>query len=264
MHVSKLVTSGLAAGILGVSAVFAAHAAPATVVVTPANTQGWSTADTRPGGTVSFVNDSTAPLGTGALQLTTDSTNAAKAQYMHAANVPLSSNLELSYQTKQVSGPPTADPSYQLVLDLDGNGTPDTTLVYEPYWNGTVNPGAWQYWDVTSGQFWSSKTVTDGSCSLTAGSGGAPFYTLADVAKMCPNAVVLGFGVNIGSYNPNYVVETDAVDFNGTTYNFELTNTPTSKEQCKNGGYQNLTDDNGNAFPNQGQCVSYFNHQSHS
>lgn len=33
------------------------------------------------------------------------------------------------------------------------------------------------------------------------------------------------------------------------------------KDACKKGGYQNLTDANGNTFRNQGQCVSYFNHQ---
>src|SRR3954452_1219090 len=64
-------------------------AASSTIVVTPTNTQGWSTADTRPGGNVNFVLDSTAPAGIGALQLTTDNTTAAKAQYLHDANTPL-------------------------------------------------------------------------------------------------------------------------------------------------------------------------------
>lgn len=32
---------------------------------------------------------------------------------------------------------------------------------------------------------------------------------------------------------------------------------PTNKDQCKNGGYVNLVDDSGDAFKNQGQCVSY-------
>jgi len=36
---------------------------------------------------------------------------------------------------------------------------------------------------------------------------------------------------------------------------------PTSKDACKKNGYKNLTDANGNPFKNQGQCVSYFNHQ---
>lgn len=32
------------------------------------------------------------------------------------------------------------------------------------------------------------------------------------------------------------------------------------KDQCKKGGWQDLTDADGNSFRNQGQCVSYFNH----
>lgn len=35
-------------------------------------------------------------------------------------------------------------------------------------------------------------------------------------------------------------------------------NEPTSKEACKKGGWMSLTDAEGEAFRNQGQCVSYF------
>jgi hypothetical protein len=36
-----------------------------------------------------------------------------------------------------------------------------------------------------------------------------------------------------------------------------LNQEPQSKEDCKNGGWQNFVDDQGNAFKNQGDCVSY-------
>jgi hypothetical protein len=235
-----------------------AHAAT-TVVVTPSNSQGWTTDDTRVGGAVNFVADATAPLGTGALQLTTDSTNAAKAQYMLVASAPLSSVTELAYSTKQVSGPSFADASYQLQVDLNGAATGGfTTFVYEPYENGTVVPGAWQTWDVDAGQFWSSKTFSEGSCSVVAGAGGAPYYTLSGLQAACPDAVVVGYGVNIGSYNPSYDVYADALVFNGTTYDFELVTpeppvtTPNTKDECKNGGWKTFNP----AFKNQGQCVS--------
>jgi hypothetical protein len=32
---------------------------------------------------------------------------------------------------------------------------------------------------------------------------------------------------------------------------------PTDKDQCKDGGWQNLADDQGEPFPNQGQCVAF-------
>jgi hypothetical protein len=252
---------GITGLLAGVALPLAAKAAePSTVVVTPTNTQGWTTADTRPGGAVNYVSDPTSPYPSGALQLTTDATTVAKAQYLHSASGSLSDVTELSYSTKQVSGPPTADPSYQLAVDLNGAAAGGfTNLVYEPYWNGTVIPGEWQTWDVDAGQFWSSGTFSDGTCTVVSGFGGAPFYSLNALKAACPNAVVLGFGVNIGTFNPNYVVETDGVNFNGTTYNFELTNEPKDKDACKKDGYKNLTDQNGVAFKNQGQCVSWTN-----
>src|SRR5687767_216279 len=94
--------------------------AATTVVVTPTNTQGWSEADTRPGGTVTFVSDPSSPLPSGALQLTTDATTTAKAQYLHGANTALADVTELSYYTKQVSGPIHAAASYQVIVNLLG------------------------------------------------------------------------------------------------------------------------------------------------
>ncbi len=249
-----------------------AFSAGPTIVVTPTNQQGWSTADTRPGGAVNFVVDGTAPSGVGALQLTTDATTAAKAQYLHATSTPLVDVTELSYYTKQVSSPfAQADPSYQLPVCL-GGATPSTctgftTLVFEPYENGglgtpggVVIPNVWQQWDVDAGQFWSSRTYTDGgTCSVVAGAGGAPFYSLAALKTACPNAVVVGFGVNIGTFNPSYDVYTDLFNFNGTTYDFEPYLVPTNKDQCKDGGYVNAKRADGSSFKNQGDCIQYVN-----
>lgn len=41
---------------------------------------------------------------------------------------------------------------------------------------------------------------------------------------------------------------------------FLASNTPNNKDDCKNGGWQTLTDANGQPFKNQGQCVSSTNH----
>ncbi len=202
---------------------FTQHAAAAGTVVVGSTNGAWQTSDTRLGGTVSLIPDSSAPLGTSALQLTTDSTNAAKAQLLTATNTKLADIAALSYYTKQVStSSPSGDPSYQLSVDLNNDGTADTNLVYEPYWNGTPNPNTWQHWDVLSGKFWSSQTAG----GLTAGAGGPPLYTIADVLAHDPSATVVGFGVNVGSYNPSYNVEVDDLVFNDTTYNFEIP-TPT-------------------------------------
>lgn len=237
--------------------------AASTVVVTPTNTQGWSTADTRPGGSVDYVSDPSSPYHNGALQLTTNNTTTAKAQYLKAESTPLADATELSYSTRQVSGPVFAAPSYQLLVDLNGEAAGGfTTFVYEPYQNGVVVPNVWQTWDVDSGQFWSSRSFTEGTCAVVAGGGGAPFYTLTGLKSTCPDAVVVGFGVNIGSNNPGYNELADGVNFNGTTYDFEQYIVATSKEQCKNYGYKDVRDSEGNTFRNQGQCVSYVNGRS--
>lgn len=250
---SFITSATVAAAILMPVLTFAA----APVVVTPTNTQGWSTADTRPGGAVGFVSDSTAPSGVGALQLTTDLTTTAKAQYMHEATTALSAVTDLSYWTKQNSAVfPGGDPSYQLAVFLNGGTSGFTTFVYEPYENGVVVPGTWQSWDVDQGMFWSSRSVTCSNGNVIAGGGGAPFYTLSQINTLCPGAVVAGFGVNIGSNNPGYDVETDLVNFNGTVYDFEPYMVATTKDQCKNDGWKTVKDSSGNSFKNQGQCVS--------
>jgi hypothetical protein len=43
------------------------------------------------------------------------------------------------------------------------------------------------------------------------------------------------------------------------TYDFEKYHVATTKDQCKDGGWQNVTRADGSAFKNQGDCVSYVN-----
>ncbi len=255
--------AGAASIALSIVMPLAARADSSQVIVTPPlNSQGWSTADTRPGGAVTFTNDATAPGNphNGALGLTTDATTTAKAQYLHAANTPLSSVNELSYSTKQISALfPGGDPSYQLPVLLNGT-TGFTTLVFEPYQNAAQGPvvnGVWQSWNVANGLFWSSRTVTCSNGTIVGTPGGPATYTLAQVESTCPSANVVGFGVNIGSNNPGYNVEADLVDFNGTTYNFEPYVAVNDKDACKNDGYKTAVDANGNSFKNQGDCVSF-------
>ncbi len=52
-----------------------------------------------------------------------------------------------------------------------------------------------------------------------------------------------------------------SLDSGTTTYDFEKYLVATNKDQCKKDGWKTLQDSNGNSFKNQGQCVSYSNHQ---
>ncbi len=240
------------------------------VVVTPANMQGWSCvppqADTRPGGNATFIVDPTAPSGAGALQLTTDLTTTAKVQCVHSTNTLLTSIRQLSYWTKQNLGsPPVADPAYELATCLTGvtatgcaaqkapgAGSSFATLVFEPYQNGVVIPGAWQYWDVAAGRFWSTRTVVCSNGVVAGTPGGPATYTLAQLQTMCPEAVVFQYLVNVGTNNPGYNVETDLFNFNGTVYDFEPFSCGKDKggkqentsKQCKDRGDDNNDNEN--------------------
>ena len=266
-NMSRL-AAGISSGLLVALALpLSTFASSSPVVVTPSNTQGWSSADTRPGGAVNFVSDPSSPLPAGALQLTTDATTTAKAQYLHNTSTQLSDVTKLSYSTKQNAAIFAAGlPSYQLPTCLYGvtatgcvpspnaNGKSFATFVYEPYvdqGNAAVQQNTWQSWNVSSGKFWSTRT--EGG---VIASQGTYTYTLPQLKAFFPNAVVIQYGVNVGSNNPGYNVETDAFVFNDITYDFEQFQTPKNKDDCKNDGYKNLKDQNGNSFKNQGQCVS--------
>lgn len=269
MSIKRILATLTGSSLIALAMPVSAIAAPPQVIVTPpVNSQGWSTNDTTPDATVSFVADATAPGNphTGALRLATSASTSSKAQYFHAANVALSTVNELSYYTKQITPPgPVPDPAYQLTTLLNGTSG-YTNLVFEPYQNPgnngnpTVANNVWQKWDVATGLFWSTRTVTCSNGVIAGTPGGPASYTLADIKAACPSANVVAFGVNIGSNNPLYDVRTDLVNFNGTTYNFEPYQVANEKDQCKKDGYKNVTDANGNAFKNQGQCVSFVNH----
>jgi hypothetical protein len=262
--VSSLIT-------IGISLAFVAAASgQGTVIVTPSSTQGWSEAETGNGGDISFVVDNTPPGdGVGALRLTTDGSGVARAQYQHETATMLVNITQLSYWTKQVSGPAgVAAPAFQLETCLIG-AAPDTcsgytTLNFEPYQNpsqGPVVANEWQDWDVDAGLFWSSRTVQCQNGTITGGSGGSGgLYTLEQLKTACPNAAVFNHYVNVGTGAAGaWDVYTDLVNFNGTIYDFEPFLAPRNADQCKNNGWRTLRRSETRGFRNQGDCIQWVN-----
>jgi hypothetical protein len=211
----------------------------------------WYREDTRVGGAVQVYQSGDpgalpAPggdLGDGALALTTDHRTSAKAQLMtlhHVYGTPLADVDGLDYWTLQSSDSqpgvtnPVVLPSLQLQIDTNGVDTAGgfTTLVFEPYQetpagpSQPITPDTWQFWDATSKQWWSSRAIhceggsPDDPFDLAAGAGGPPFTTPATVAGGCPGAVVLGYGVNVGSNNPDAVTATDGLHFSTVNDDF--------------------------------------------
>jgi hypothetical protein len=83
------------------------------------------------------------------------------------------------------------------------------------------------------------------------------YVSWSDIVAANPDATILGgVGVNQGSGNPGLVTDVDAFSFDGTTYDFENYSSPTTKDDCKKGGWQDYYNP---TFKNQGDCVSWVN-----
>ena len=271
---NKILKLGALSGAVAMVSAPAAFA-DSMITVDPDNAEGWTAAANVAAGTTTYVDGAPAGLGASSLQLKTTSSNLDKATYGHAENIQLSELTSASYWTKQVASSSLGgSASMTFAVDLNGDNTWDTNLVYEPYWQNELSPdpdpvvaGEWQKWDVKDGMFWSTKSYGAGDAALVAGAGGAPFYSLDSVLADYPDAKLMVIGVGVGSTNPDYTIGVDGVELNGVTYNFEKvasSTMPTSKEDCKKDGWKTLKNVDGRMFSNQGQCVSFMAKQQAS
>lgn len=264
-QMNKILKLGTFTGAFSVLAAPAVFADTQATIVSPTSLHDWTDASIA-GGSVTYADGSPAGLGSSSLELKTMTDTASKAVYAHPEDMKLSDLQNASYWTKQIAASSDGgSAAMTLGVDLNGDGSWDTNLVFEPYWQNDLSPdaapvvkGEWQEWNVKDGMFWSSKAYGSGEAALIAGSGGAPFYSLQNILANYPDARLTGVGVNVGSYNLDYTIDVDGVKINGTTYDFERTNpTPTDKDQCKKDGWKALKNVDGRMFNNQGQCVSF-------
>ncbi len=246
----------------------AAQAATTTEVVTPASLAPgghWFSADTRPPGTGTFeAGPAAPPLGAGSFEARTPDTTA-KVQLLTNRHdgVRLDAITGLGYATYRdalSTGFEGAVPAINLLVDLDDDGTFDTTMVYEPYFQSVpaVATGVWQSWDAYAGRWWFSRSATLGRCAP----GYSSLCSWSEIVGAYPNARILtggpgSFGLNQGSFNAGTVANADALSItvvgNKTVYDLEATPpAPTSADQCKKDGWKNY----GTMFKNQGDCVS--------
>ena len=192
----------------------------------------WYMSDTRVGGGVVLTAASDPGgsgiggpegFGTGSLALTTNGQNTAKAQVLTAQfqGTLLSTVERLSYQTFQDdthTGFEDGLPSFQMTADINGDAEGGfTTLVFEPYNTpgNDVQNSVWQEWQPTdAGQNVASSRVLNEDCTTSSGGNpaGAPFESYASIAARGPDAEVIEIGVNVGSFNPNYVTAVDDVE----------------------------------------------------
>jgi hypothetical protein len=254
--------------------VFAGVVSPvsaAMFVVEPSNPQGWAFAQETPTGSGQFVNGpAVPPMGTGSAELTVDSTGGVVLGNAAYGGMALSNINTLEYSTYRVSGGNALAPALQFNIDtnqFDANVAWQGRLVYEPYHTQTVLTGEWQAWDTLddaagtgTGNWWFTGAPGNTVCPQ------ANPCTWTEVLTAFPNAGVhTVFGGVLfkagGGWVGGFVGNVDAFVINSDVYDFEAEApapaVPTSKDECKNGGWMNY----GDMFRNQGQCVSYVNHQ---
>lgn len=210
------------------------------------------------------------PLGSGSFLMSTP-TVADKGTLFNYDHIgtQLADITDISYATYRdpASIDGVALPSINIQVDKDGGALLPgdfLTLVYEPYLNGaTIQEGVWQTWETIPGTWWATRPIT-----LAGGTVCLPqvctFSWSAFVAAH-PNATIVGgFGVNQGSFNPGLIAATDALSIttNGTTITYDFELFEHAGDACKDGGWRTMTDDDGDSFRNQGQCVKYFNDKS--
>jgi hypothetical protein len=172
---------------------------------------------------------------------------------------------KISYATYRDSGAsPNQVPSINIQVDVNGDAQGGfTTLVFEPVYNmnqGAIQDDTWQTWDAYKGGqaiWWSTRPIP-GVCAFDC------FVTWDTIVAANPNAVIVGgFGVNQGSGNPALTAASDALtigsDGDCVTYDFEPYRIARTKDDCKNGGYNNVRRADGSTFKNQGQCIQYVN-----
>ncbi len=155
-------------------------------------------------------------------------------------------------------------PRFQIKVDTDNdgisNGNVHVAIGPSPSFTGCL-PG-WQ----STGNIIGNEDA--GRYDYSA-FGGSPFTTYSNA----PASVVAGEVISVqlvvdGSWNApatggdsEQTILVDNVLVNADLHTFDP-NVPTSKEQCKKGGWKSLEDANSQPFKNQGQCVSYFNHNN--
>ncbi len=148
-------------------------------------------------------------------------------------------------------------PRFQIGLEDEDSGDSGNIFVYfgsEPNYNDCPS-GVWTN---------TGDLLGFGSVDSSQLDGGTFYDSYADALAAYGDYTVteLSLVVDAGwaAEDAEQSVTIDNSQVNDTLFTYEIP-TPASKDECKKGGWMNRADDNGNAFKNQGQCVSFAAHQ---
>ncbi|HUR87151.1 MAG TPA: hypothetical protein VMY78_17615 [Solirubrobacteraceae bacterium] len=227
----------------------AATAQAAVTTVAPASPGIWQPllidatgADLPPGdGGATFVTGPPGqPAGVGSLSLVTATGHGNGAALVHStafAGTRLTDIRSMSYATYVTQTNGSQLPYVRLTVDVDGNGTPDDQLIFEPVYQrgfalgvparAPIQLGAWQLWNAREGGWWAVNGVGGASP-------GAGVKTLDAIAAAAPEARIVNVSPRNGGVSIFSGVVSPADRFDGnvdaftidtgsgpTTYDFE-------------------------------------------
>jgi hypothetical protein len=105
-----------------------------------------------------------------------------------------------------------------------------------------------------------SNNVISSTSMVDATQLGGGYETWSDFQADHATDAVTGIQLVVDGYTSDSIVaQFDNTMINSTLYNYEPT-TPATADSCKNGGWMSVTDSNGGSFKNQGDCVSWVQH----
>jgi len=256
----------VAAGVIALAMVPMAYAVDVSqLYVTPGDALAWADVSVN-GGAASYVDGAPIGFGAASLQITTNDYSTARAGFMRADFMKLEQLTKAGYWAKQISTLDLKETAhYEMDLDLDGDWSTDTTLIYKPskqIGGEFVQNNVWQYWDATNGQFYSTTNYGSGESALK---NDGTLYPLSTIKAWYPLAQIQVLGVMIGDDLINSTVLVDGISVGSSTYDFEkvvptdeeVVSVPKSVQECKKYGWETLFTTEGEDFRNQGQCVGY-------
>ncbi len=199
------------------------------IVVTPTNLQGWAAFNENTASAMFENGPAMPPYGTGSYEMSTGSGTGAGAggkSYFKTNNyngTRLDAISSMSYSTWVDVSTPGANiaPVIEMMVDTDGNGTRNTTLVFEPVYSpeqGAIVKGVWQFWNARTGKWRSTATV--GPIVPNT------YFTLDTFIAAFPNATIVewfpradgyGLGTSVGQASGG-----TWADFVGNVDGFEI------------------------------------------
>ncbi len=212
--------------------------------VRPNAANGWASVSQRTASGVFVNGPATPPAGFGSYKMATGAGNSGPDLPQTGAGqggkswittqaydgTLLADITDLKYSTYVTANPASAitAPTLQFQIDLDGNGTRDSAMIFEPYYssiaNGGTQPnvttGTWQTWDARAGRWWFNQTTVFGAPQ-------SAFPTFSAVVAAYPNAKIVTWFPLADGYGMQFVVGQNSAgapwnDFDGNIDNLTV------------------------------------------